>query len=131
MHALKPAIPISVIGLSAPPATITSASPYLIKRAASPIAWAPVEQAVATAWFGPLNPCLIDTCPDTKFIKAPGIKKGDTRLGPLSLSKLAVSAIDPNPPIPEPIITPVRHFCSSLFGTQPESTTACDAAATP
>jgi len=56
LQALKPAMPISLIGLSAPPATITSASPSMISRAASPIACAPVEQAVTTAWFGPLKP---------------------------------------------------------------------------
>ena len=38
---------------SAPPATITSASPQAMKRAASPIECAPVVQAVLTAWFGP------------------------------------------------------------------------------
>ena len=39
--------------------------------------------------------------------------------------------IEPRPPIPDPIITPVRFF--SLFdeGFQPESWTACTAAATP
>ena len=53
---MKPAMPTGQIAASAPPATITSASPYLIIRAASPMAWAPVEQAVTTAWFGPLKP---------------------------------------------------------------------------
>jgi hypothetical protein len=53
---MKPAMPIRQIAASAPPATITSASPYLISRAASPMAWAPVAQAVTTAWFGPLKP---------------------------------------------------------------------------
>ncbi len=48
-------------GDSAPPATITSASPSATMRAASPIAWAPVEQAVTTEWFGPLRPCSIET----------------------------------------------------------------------
>ena len=48
LHALKPAIPISQIELSAPPAIITSASPNIIRRAASPIACAPVEPAVTT-----------------------------------------------------------------------------------
>jgi hypothetical protein len=37
-QAAKPAIAIRLIGLSAPPATITSASPNMIMRAASPIA---------------------------------------------------------------------------------------------
>jgi hypothetical protein len=56
LQALNPAIPIAQIGLSAPPATITSASSSMISRAASPIACAPVEHAVTTAWFGPLKP---------------------------------------------------------------------------
>ena len=38
---------------SAPPASMTSASPDCIKREASPREWAPVVQAVVTAWFGP------------------------------------------------------------------------------
>ena len=49
LHALNPAIPIFVIGLSAPPAIITSASPFIMSLAASPIECAPVEQAVETA----------------------------------------------------------------------------------
>jgi hypothetical protein len=56
LQALNPAMPISQIGFSAPPATITSASPARMIRAASPIACAPVEQAVTTAWFGPVKP---------------------------------------------------------------------------
>lgn len=36
-----------------------------------------------------------------------------------------------SPPMPEPIITPVRSRCSSVCGTQPESATACAAAAIP
>ena len=55
-QALNPAIPSSQIAASAPPATITSASPSWISRVPSPIACAPVEQAVTTAWFGPLKP---------------------------------------------------------------------------
>ena len=38
---------------SAPPASITSASPNAMKREASPMEWAPVVQAVVTAWEGP------------------------------------------------------------------------------
>ncbi len=56
LQAANPAIPSSQIAASAPPATITSASPCWISRAPSPMACAPVEQAVTTAWFGPLNP---------------------------------------------------------------------------
>jgi hypothetical protein len=46
--AQKPAMPIMLTADSAPPATITSASPMVIRRAASPIAWTPVAQAVTT-----------------------------------------------------------------------------------
>ena len=60
-QAAKPAIEMRTIGDSVPPATITSASSSAIMRAASPIACAPVEQAVTTAWFGPLRPWVIDT----------------------------------------------------------------------
>ena len=38
---------------SEPPATMTSASPQAIRRAASPIECAPVVHAVLTAWLGP------------------------------------------------------------------------------
>lgn len=38
---------------SAPPATMTSASPQAINRAASPIECAPVVHAVVAAWLGP------------------------------------------------------------------------------
>jgi len=55
-QATKPATPIGQIEASAPPATMMSASPYLIIRAASPMACAPVAQAVTTAWLGPLKP---------------------------------------------------------------------------
>ena len=95
------------------------------------MAWAPVEQAVTTAWFGPLNPNRIETWPEIRFISAPGIKNGDTRFGPRSFISTAVSAIDVNPPIPDPIITPVRQRPSSSSGIQPASRTACTAAATP
>lgn len=38
---------------SAPPATITSASPCCMNRIASPMEWAPVVHAVVAVWFGP------------------------------------------------------------------------------
>jgi hypothetical protein len=60
-QAAKPASDRRLIGDSVPPATMTSASPSAISRAASPIACDPVEQAVTTALLGPLSPCAIDT----------------------------------------------------------------------
>ena len=57
----KPAIAIRLIGDSVPPASITSASSSAIRRAASPMACAPVEHAVTTEWLGPFRPCAMDT----------------------------------------------------------------------
>ncbi len=95
------------------------------------MACAPVEQAVTTAWFGPLKPKRMLTCPDTRLISAPGMKNGLTRLGPRSLISTAVSAMLVSPPMPDPIITPVRSRSSSVCGVQPLSFTACSAAAMP
>ncbi len=125
LAAANPAIPIRQQAASAPPAIITSASPYLIILDASPIACAPVEQAVTTEWFGPLKPYLILTCPDNKLISADGIKKGLTFLGPFAFSNSVVLAMVSKPPMPEPRITPVLFFWFSLCGFQPESSMAC------
>jgi hypothetical protein len=46
------------------------------------MAWAPEEQAVTTAWFGPRKPYFMETCPEARLIRQDGIKKGETRLGP-------------------------------------------------
>lgn len=45
---------------SAPPAIIMFASPCWMKRAASPIEWAPVVQAVVAVWFGPCERCCCE-----------------------------------------------------------------------
>ncbi len=57
------------------------------------------------------------------------MKNGDTRRGPLSFSVIAVSAIVASPPIPEPMMTPVRSRSASSSGIQPASRTAWVAAA--
>jgi len=59
--AAKPAMPMRHTAASVPPATITSASSHMMMRAASPMACAPVEQAVTTAWLGPRKPKRIET----------------------------------------------------------------------
>ena len=92
----------------------------------------PVEQAVTTAWFGPLKPKRIDTCPEIRLISAPGMKKGDTRFGPFSLISTAVSAIEVSPPIPDPIITPgAQRVLLGLRHPARHPRTACTAAAIP
>ena len=129
--AANPAKPSRHTAASAPPATITSASPNAIMRLASPIAWAPVEHAVTTEWLGPLKPKRIDTWPLTRLIRLAGMKNGLTRLGPRCSSSIAVSAMVLSPPIPEPISTPVRSRASSSSGSQSASCTASMAAASP
>ncbi len=69
-------MPSGQIAPSAPPASMTSASSSAIIRAASPIAWAPVEHAVTTAWFGPIRPYLIETWPEIRLISRPWTKCG-------------------------------------------------------
>ena len=122
-------MPIGTIELSAPPATITSASSSAIIRAASPMAWAPVAQAVTTEWFGPFSLWRIEIWPLVRLIRAEGMKKGLTRRGPCSLRMMAVSAMGPRPPMPEPTMTPVRSWSSSLSGFQLASARASSAAA--
>ena len=85
---------------SAPPASITSTSPNAMNLEASPIEWAPVVQAVDTAWDGPLgvhqmfcrnngaaffvtlNPYLMDMWPAARLIRSLGTNRGDTFFGP-------------------------------------------------
>ncbi len=50
----------------------------MIMRAASPIAWLPVAQAVTTEWLGPRKPYLIETWPETRLIRQDGTKNGLT-----------------------------------------------------
>ena len=56
VSAVNPATPMGVMLLSAPPATITSASPCWIDRMASPMEWVPVAQAVTTLMLFPFSP---------------------------------------------------------------------------
>ena len=129
--AQNPAMPSRHTAASAPPAIITLASSSMISRAASPIACAPVEHAVTTEWLGPLNPNLIDTCPDTRLIRLAGMKNGLTRrMLPLS-TRTAFLAISFRPPMPDPIMTPVRTWSSSVSAVHPESATAWIAAVRP
>ena len=71
-QAAKPASDRRFTGDSAPPATMMSASPSAISREASPMACAPVEQAVTTEWFGPLRPWAMETCPEAMIDDAAG-----------------------------------------------------------
>ena len=63
----------------------------MMSRAASPMACAPVEQAVTTEWFGPFRPKRIETLPDAMLMMRPGMKNGLTRRGPFSCRMIEVS----------------------------------------
>ena len=97
----NPAIDNGLILASAPPASMRSAYPNLIKLNASPMLCDPAAQAVATEWTGPLRPYLIETFPAAMFTRILGTKYGLTFLNDL-LKLFCVSMISlklPMPPI--------------------------------
>ena len=47
------------------------------------MAWAPVEHAVTTAWFGPRSWWRIEIWPDARLIRRPGMKNGLMAARPL------------------------------------------------
>lgn len=65
---------------------MTSASPYWIILAESPIEWVPVEHAVVTAMLGPRIPFIIESCPAAMLMMVDGTKNGLMCLGPFSMS---------------------------------------------
>ena len=70
---------------SAPPAIITSASPYSIMRPASPMQCELVVHAETIETLGPLALNWIEIIPATMLMMVPGTKKGDRRRGPLAI----------------------------------------------
>ena len=69
---------------SAPPVTITSASPLRISAIACPIAWFDDAQAVATVKDGPFRFHSIDRCAAAALFINFGTTKGCTRFFPSS-----------------------------------------------
>ena len=82
--ALKPAMPILVIGASVPPQNITSARPRRIASSPSPIAMFDAAQAVHCEVSGPFVPSCIETQAAPMFGMISGIENGLTRSGPRS-----------------------------------------------
>ena len=78
----KPATVTGEVACSAPPTTITSASPCWIMRMPKPMLCVPVVQAVTTAMFGPRKPYLMERLPEIMLMTLDGTKNGDTRPGP-------------------------------------------------
>ena len=106
--ALNPAIQVGVMTDSTPPVIMASACPRLIVLQASPTAWAPAAQAVATEMLGPLAPRWMDIIPGAMLPISRGMKKGLHRLGPFSRTVWAVVSSISRPPSPQPVITPTR-----------------------
>ena len=104
----NPPTTASWMAASAPPASMTSASPRRIVSHASPIAWAPVAHAETVAKFGPSGPNAIATCPAPTLAIPIGMKNGLIRSGPRSAITRTLSNSVATPPSPEPMITPVR-----------------------
>src|SRR6185436_8743061 len=119
----KPAIASGVITASVPPAIMASASPFWIRRKASPTAWSPVVHAVAGDVLGPRARQRIETCPAAMLTISAGMKNGDTRSGPRSTRTLLIVSMTGSPPIPEPMTTPTRSALPSSM-TRPESSMA-------
>ncbi len=65
-------------------------------------------QAVTTAMFGPLKPYLIETWPEIMLMIEAGTKNGEMRRGPRLISSACVSSIIGRPPMPEPMLQPMR-----------------------
>ena len=85
-----------------------------------------VAQAVTAGSVGPFAPKRMAIVPAAIFDIIIGIKKGETRPGPRSLS-FSVSLTNVfMPPMPEPTYTPSRSF--SMCPDIPLSSTACAAA---
>ena len=129
--AQKPPMPSGETVDSAPPATITSASPYSMMRTASPIECVPVVHAVTMEMFGPLKPYSIDRLPEIMLMIDPGTKNGDTLRTPAALNSSLVSSISGRPPMPEPMATPTRSGSAAPSLSRPASRTACMPAARP
>ena len=123
-------MPAMHIVASEPPAIITSASPYSMKRAASPTQCAEVVQADTIDTFGPLNPYKMEIMPATILTIEPGTKNGEILRGPLVIISRMLSSIIGRPPIPEPTLTPMRSAFSSVT-TKPASSIAILVAAMP
>ena len=117
-----------VSAASVPPATTTSASPRVIIRSASPIAWPPVAHAELTEKPGPCAPRRIAITPAAALGIIIGTKCGDTARSPPSKKLKHCCSSVASPPTPVPTSTP-RRSTSTPSGTL-ASSAACIAAAT-
>jgi len=93
---------------SAPPVTTASASPWRIARIAVPIASAPDEHAETVPNAGPRRPWRMLSAAAAALPIISGTASGDTCLGPWSNNVRSLASIVPMPPMPVPMIEPIR-----------------------
>ena len=125
----KPAIPISLIVASAPPAKQASNSPLRILTNASPIALVALAQAVTISKLIPRAPTFIEMFAAPIFPMVKGTNNGFTRFGPFSIMRWMPVWIANKPPIPDPTRTPTRSAFVSI--SYPLCAKASTLAATP
>ena len=81
--AQKPPRPRGTMTASLPPANMTLASPILMVRQASPMAWVEVAQAEQVEKLGPRKSKHIEKRPEPMLEMSMGIMNGERRPGPL------------------------------------------------
>ncbi len=94
---------------SEPPATTASARPDSISSTASPIAWAPAAQAESGANDGPRSLWRMATAPAPALPIMSGIDSGETFFAPCSSSTWWLCVSVPMPPMPVPMMQPMRR----------------------
>src|SRR5262245_37480086 len=92
------------------------------------MACAEAEQAVQVAELGPLAPKRIETWPDARLMMADGMKNGDTFRGPPLSSASCSRSMVMNPPMPEPIYTPMFGALAAVISRRLSSIANCAAA---
>ncbi len=87
------------------------------------MAWLAVAQAEQVAKFGPRRLLYMEKRPLAMLLMSIGIVKGETRPGPRSVKTMSWSAVVCNPPMPEPMMTPISSRFS-FSSSSPESRNA-------
>jgi hypothetical protein len=75
-------------------------------------------------------PYMMDMCPEIMLMIEAGTKNGEMRRGPRSTNSPCVSSMRGSPPMPEPMLTPMRSAFASVT-CRPQSFQAWIAAARP
>jgi hypothetical protein len=107
-RAAKAALASGVSAASEPPVTTASASPAWIMRADAPIAWAPAAQADRIEYECPRSLWRMATAAAPALPIMSGTASGETRSAPFSIRVSLPCSSVPMPPIPVPMMQPMR-----------------------